>query len=209
MKTAVLLFGIGAVIASLITCASAEGKSEAMQRQYRELSAKIDSAFAATDARDLPSIEAQIKAFGLQPGENSHEWRADKLRLWIRLVANANSASDLNSAPNDRPSRNIAPPSTSEAVYDSGVDPSAIKDPKVREQYEQRLKENSQKAQKARFQSELQRLQGGWTAALKSHVSSQYSASGEDVAEIDAVLNQDVSDDEFRTRLRASLLKVL
>lgn len=209
MKAAVLVFGIGVVVASLITCVPAHGKSEAMQRQYRDLSAKIDSAFAAMDARELPSIEAQIKAFRVQPGEDSQEWRGDKLRLWLRMVAKAHAASDLKSAPNDKPSRNIAPPSTSAAAYDSGVDPSAIKDPKVREEYEQRLKENSQKAQKARFQSELQRLQEGWTAELNSHVSSQYSASGQDVAEIDAVLNQEISDAEFRGRLRASVLKVL
>jgi len=209
MKIAVLAFGVGAVIASLITCVSAQGKSEATQRQYRELSAKIDSAFAAADARDLASIEAQIKAFVLQPDEDHEEWRRDKLTLWLRMLAKAHSASDRNSAPDDKPSRNIAPRSTSEVVYDSGIDPSAIKDPKVREEYEQRLAENARKAQTARFHSELQRLQVGWTAQLKSHVSSQYSASREDVAEIDALLSQDVSDDEFRSRLRASLLKVL
>jgi hypothetical protein len=159
-------------------------------------------------AGDLPGIEAQIKAFVLQPGEDSREWRRDELSLWLRMVAKAHSASNRNSAPDDKPSRSIAPSSTSGVVYDSGVDPNAIKDPNVRKEYEQRLAENSQKAQQARFQSELQRLPEGWTAELKSHVSTQYSASGEDVAEIDAVLSQHVSDDEFRSRLRASLLKV-
>lgn len=138
-------------------------------------------------------------------GDDRHEWRRNKLDLWLRALAKVHAAVDPNVGPDDKPSLNIAPIPTDGVVYDSGVDPSAIKDPAVRKEYEQRLAANAEKAQKARFRRMLERLEERWAAELEAYVSSEYSGAKADLAEIDALLSQQVSDAEFRAELRSSL----
>ena len=72
-----------------------------------------------------------------------------RLHAWKRLI----DAIDPNWDPNDKPVRNVVPPT--ETGLPSGVTPEAIKDSKLRAEYIQAIDKNRKKAEKYLKQSKL------------------------------------------------------
>lgn len=199
MTGATRILSMAAILGSLLSGQEVHAAAQAMQPQYGDIASGIDRAFATAGERDLVNLEAQITSLAS---------RYDKLRLWLKALDLAQTASAPLSLA-ELPELNIAPKSTKDMIYASGMDPKDIKDPDVRKDYEKRLAENVQKAQKSRFQNFAKEIRPRWIAALEAHAGSHYSASPNDIAEIDRALAESVSDVKFRASLRAQLIEDL
>ena len=125
--------------------------------------------------------------------------RTEKLQLQLALLGQLDSNLEPGFNLNDLPSLNVGPPP--ETGLPSGVDPTSIADPRLRSEYESAISANQQKAKNYKFQSKLHRINGRATAQIEAHLASTYSASPEDLAELDKLFD----DSAVTARRKASL----
>ncbi|WP_152099898.1 hypothetical protein [Lacipirellula parvula] len=129
--------------------------------------------------------------------------RTQKLRLWLRLIDAVNQSIDPEWDPKDSPELNVMPPPDSQSF--SGVDPSAIEDPKLRKQYEEAILANSEKAERHILQRELQKS----GEVLRSKISKYASANFTDIAGEREGIKRSVEEEIKDATLRKQLMKLL
>jgi len=156
----------------------------AMENPYKAIDARLDISRGPISVDDLSQIGKEIE--GLQVGERSKsgQWsvqRRSKLELWLKAINAVDQMLDPAFNPSDVPQMNIALPGV---PMDSGVDPSAIKDPTLRARYEKALKENAAKAERYRVQTRLRKIDTQWSAALNAYIKSEYKPQDADIDEI-------------------------
>jgi hypothetical protein len=130
------------------------------------------------------------------------EGRREKALLWLqawqRLEKEFDPSFDLNDRRN-RPSMTIAPPL--ESNLPSGVAPEAIKDPKVRAEYEKAIAENEAKKIRVNKQIALHSGQKPFIQNAEKNLVKMYSQAPYDTNELKAYLNTYVSDRSERERI--------
>ena len=131
------------------------------------------------------------------------EWakqRRTKADIWLRTWQRLNTAIDPNFDFEDLPLSNVPlPPGV---PGPAGMSPSHIKDPVLRERYQQAIDENERKAAAHRIQSALHRERETYGRAMQTYLIRAYSRPPENRQELEAILKAHSVDD----RLSSSIL---
>jgi hypothetical protein len=132
--------------------------------------------------------------------------RKDCLYLRLQMFRLVDRFLDPNFDAKDVPYLNIAPPPTRDGIaYDSGVDPSEIKDPETRAAYEKALAENRAKAEYHRLQIGLRRVDERITPSTEAFIRNAYRAVSGDQTELTTAIDEVIEN----PRRKADLLKLL
>jgi hypothetical protein len=105
--------------------------------------------------------------------------RKDTLELWLLLFDTIDGSLNTRFEPRDMPLVSVQPPPSNGVVFPPGVDPSLLKDPAARKEYERRIVENQQKAENYQLQVKLRRLDERLWPKLEGFIRAAYSTSTE------------------------------
>jgi hypothetical protein len=118
-----------------------------------------------------------------------------RLHAWKRLL----DTIDPNWDPNDLPLSNVVPPSAT--GFPSGVAPEAIKDPKLRAEYEAAIQKNEQKAERYGEQYRLRRWLKPFPKRAEEYIIQAYSKPPFDVEELKQYLDKYIADAPTKARI--------
>jgi len=124
-----------------------------------------------------------------------------RLHAWKRLI----DAIDPNWDPNDKPVRNVAPPT--ETGLPSGVTPEAIKDSKLRAEYKQAIDKNRKKAEKYLKQSKMRDWLKSYPKSAERDIILAYSEPPFNLEELRQYLEKYIVDKKTRARILDSVKK--
>jgi hypothetical protein len=110
--------------------------------------------------------------------------RRETLEAWLTLVAAIDKNLDPSFNPQDVPSLNVIPSVTGGVAYPPGAEPSLISDPQARQQSEQAIQKNREKAQRYMLQTKLRRLDQKLTPKVESFVRMSYTTVPGDQREV-------------------------
>lgn len=103
---------------------------------------------------------------------------------------------------------NVAPPfdtsNTNTWMYESGVDPAAIKDPRVRRAYEETILQNHQKNLRGLFEFRLKNLDSDCTTAAINYFKSAHAKTPSDSKELIGYLDT-MNNDNHKTEMKQKL----
>jgi hypothetical protein len=85
---------------------------------------------------------------------------------------------------------NLSPAGPGGMNYPSGVDPNDIKEPEIRAQYEEALKQNEEKAARELFQTRLHNIDQSANIVVESFLRYNYTTSKEDQNELENLMQQ-------------------
>ena len=187
---------------------SSIANKETMKNQCQAITSRLDAfpEFQIVDA--LSKIVSHIERLPITQKTDSIVWkeqRRAKLELWLKALGKLDRMMDPKFDPNDVPLKNIAP-SSSSIAYDSGIAPSAIKDPKVRAEYEQAIKLNAEKGVRCSFQMKLRRLDKNWSSKVSAYIKSQYTSDDQDIKEINTLIDKQFSGSPRKEQLKEAFL---
>jgi hypothetical protein len=125
--------------------------------------------------------------------------REQKARLWLstrrRIAESIDPAFDFS----DRPFLNVAPPPQS--AVPAGISPEAVKDPKLRAEYEAAIARNSAKAWRFNKQYWLKRNAPRFYEETERYLVNAYSRPPTDSSQLEQLLSQYIEDDTLRSRI--------
>lgn len=124
-----------------------------------------------------------------------------RFHAWKRLIDSIDPKWD----PNDKFVRNVAPPL--ETGLPSGVVPEAIKDPKLRAEYEEAIDNNRQKAEKYLEQSRLRDWLKRFPKRAEEYIIQAYSKPPFAVEELKQYLDKYVADTKTKARILDAVTK--
>jgi hypothetical protein len=124
-----------------------------------------------------------------------------RLHAWKRLM----DAIDPNWDPNDLPLSNVVPPAM--LGLPSGATPEAIKDSKLRAEYEAAIEKNRQKAEKYNEQYKLRGWLKRFPPRAERYIVQAYSKPPYNIEELTGLLNQYIRDEQTRTRILDAVKK--
>lgn len=188
--------------------ATSTTQKETMNDSYQTIASRLEAFQNAHNIDELIQIGKDIECLPIVQKTDFATWteqRRSKLKLWLTALDKIDRMMDPKFDPDDAPLKNIAP---SSSAYDSGIAPSAIKDLKVREQYEQAIKANAEKAERYRFQKKLRKLDRDWSSKVSAYIKSQYTSDVRDINEIDALIDMHLADSPRKKQLRKDFLGV-
>ncbi len=187
------------------------------------VSRDIDALRKSRTGDGLKSIALKIER-GIEEKQPSVQvgigaWKKERrsvLEMWVKAIDAVSQKIDPAFNPDDAPSMNVpvptSPPSESAKAdapptgYAAGMSPEDIKDPKVRERYEQAMRENSEKVSRHKLQRALLELDRQWSSKAGIFARRTYSSRPDDISEIDRILNSLVHSQAKRTKLRRELV---
>jgi len=115
----------------------------------------------------------------------------DKATLvWFDVFRAIDQALDPAFDPEDVGLLNLAPPAMGGVGYPSGVDPSAIPDPRVRAQYETDLAKNRAKIERYNYQDGLRRVDQYATSSFDIYANCFYGSSASSRAEFERLVDE-------------------
>lgn len=158
------------------------------------------------DLATLQELGRQIEHLAPNVMGNLADWRrAREARLRLHLVMLRTVAKMMDPAfdPKDVPFLNVAPPPG--ASISAGASPSAIKDPKMRREYEKAIAKNDEKAKYYSMQRELRKFDKAWFAKTVRFISDNYSRDAKDADEIGIAVDGLVSDSDRRKTLKRAV----
>jgi hypothetical protein len=126
------------------------------------------------------------------PDRQAPDWktvRQIKTKLWLQLLDQIDQTRDLKfdfTNIHDGYTANVAPPGFR---YSSGIDPSAIKEPEIRLEYEEAIRENHAKAVRFNFELQLKKQDDQLTADALQYFNSVYEKTPEDAKSLVAYLD--------------------
>lgn len=140
----------------------------------------------------IPFLQVDEDTDTLQGSVSREEHRKEKVLWWFRGLQRLDREIDKNFDVNDAPIANISQlPNTG---LPSGVEPSAIKDPKLRKEYEIALAKNKKKAQYFNRQYKLIQLNQVFPRQAELYISSAYSRRHVNLEELKQFLETYISD---------------
>lgn len=188
------------------------GNIDPIGQEYSKIIQQLQDWQNSKKVEELEKIRRSILNFGARNDINNEaglvKIRNAKLTLLLLFFDNIDGHLDPNFDPQDVPQRNIAPPVSNGIVYDSGISPDVIKDPKVKRQYEEAIKKNSLKAENYRFQSGLRRLRTNWLNDIVIYINENYSNTVEDAKEVNSIIDKNISMGKSKEELKKSLEKL-
>ena len=181
--------------------------SKAFDDKRRYVLARKYALLALKDA-DLISVESEraltwyVVADQVTPRPEGKEWqrlrREDatvRLHAYKRLVDGIDSAWDAK----DLPEMNVAPPIGS--ALEAGGSPEAIKDPKLRAEYEAAIARNKKKAERHSKQYKYRQTLESLRPNMEKDLIKAYSKAPLDMGELQGLLATYVADPDTRKRI--------
>ena len=159
-------------------CASDFTDNEAALRRFETLTSAVENNFNQSIAT-IGGIQDQDR--------QSPCWktiRTLKTKLWLQLLNQIDNARELDfnfNDPKNGSTFNVAP---SGRQYSSGIDPSSIKEPKVRLEYEEAIIANHIRAIRANFERRLKKQDDQLTVGVAGYFSSVYEKTPDDRADL-------------------------
>lgn len=161
---------------------------------------KGDALPVETQAELALSIQGDMEyATGRVRAEAWPQDRTEKMRYLFHTWRRLESEIDENFDPNDRPVGNITPPRAS--GLPAGVVTDAVKDPKLRAEYEAAIETNRRRAKKFNKQLTLRKVRAAFSKQAEELVVEAYLKPLSDVGELRLFLESQVADKEARTRI--------
>jgi hypothetical protein len=160
---------------------------------------------------DIPALEkaltlvASMRPASSAPKADMAGFRAEKL-YWLLAVFNTIDSKlkpDFNFA--ELPMLNVAPPP--ESGLPAGVDPTSIKDPGVRAQFEREIAMNQMKKSIYELQSSLRKIDRANLEAFRSHVSMQYTKTFKKA--VDSMIDETIHSKDRKASLKDVVLTIL
>lgn len=179
-----------------------------MKQEYLQINKRLKTFNKSKDLEELEKIWQTIPNFGnanIKGEQESKQVRDMKLKLWFSFINNIDKHLDPNFNSDDVPQINIAPPSSNDVVYDSGMSPDSIKDPKIRVQYEEAIKQNTQKAAQHRFQIGIRRINERWYLEVIKYIKEKYLSNPEDTKEINKSIDTCILDAKRKEQIKKDL----
>jgi hypothetical protein len=131
--------------------------------------------------------------------------RRQKSELWLAAQRRVENSVDPTFDFADLPQLNVvAPPG---AGVPNGISPSAVKDPKLRADYERSISENSAKARKYNDQYWLKQNAPDLYVNVERYLVTAYSRPPSDAAELERLLARYVDDNSVRNRILEQVRK--
>lgn len=177
-----------------------------MQAELHEISVRIDAFPVSHDMNAFEQIGEDLGRVSMTSITNSiipAEIRRAVVVLWLKWLDKIDEMIDPRFDPKDQAMLNIAPPHA--AGLRSGVDPSAIKDPALREEYENALKLNKDKAERYYIQHTLRVYNKRWSPWTIRYIRRLCTSNEQEVAGIKALINANVSDAARREQLKEGI----
>lgn len=132
--------------------------------------------------------------------EERTELRRERAELCLKAARLIEQQVDRNFDPRkDLPSASVAPPPS--AGFPSGIAPGAIKDPKLRAEYEAAIRDNAHKAEKHRRQHQARDLDGMYSRQVEKFLAEVYSKPPYDLLELRRLLDAYIPDKERKERI--------
>jgi len=180
-----------------------------MNASTAKAAAHIDEFVVRRDADLLEAAADSLQAVAVsdEPDpERRRALRAETLEQWLRLFAAIDAARDPKFDPGDLPSVRVSPPPVGDMTYPPGVDPSMIKDPAARSEYERSITENRRKTESYNLQTKLRRLDDRLQPRLEAFVHAVFASSKADRQEIEAAIQAFVPARQRAEQLRRRLV---
>jgi len=158
------------------------------------------------DIQSLTKAITALKALESYERSNTNEWasvRKSQAELWVRAIQMIDAKSDIDFDFDNAPEINIAAP----GPYPSGISPASIKEPKLREQYEQAIAANKIRRAKYEFQRKLKAIKSGIFKEAEEALVALYAASPEKVDELKKLLQSYGIDKRFETEISKRLAR--
>jgi hypothetical protein len=216
MKTSIILAFLVVGLLSMRAYATAP-TNETIQlvktpkEKYAEVVKKLEVFGHTDDVAELSGIPAMIEGIwdgSRTDGANWKECRRLKTQAWFLAFDMIDKNMDKNFIADDMPYENMAPPIIEGEVYDSGISPDAIKNPKIRQEYENALKLNAEKVRQHSFQTRLRFYDGIWTEYVKVYIENQYSVAAKgDIDEINALVDANILKKARKEKIKKALLE--
>jgi hypothetical protein len=178
------------------------------ERIYQLSQKYIFAALAQADnfSLDLESRLLPFLAIDQAPSATtdavSSEWikeRGAKTRLWLHALQRLEKETDRNFNFNDHPVLNVAPPQ--ETGLPAGVAPEAIKEPKLRAQYQAAIAANAKKAREYDRQYMLRHIREVFFPKAEQYLVSAYTKPPYDLDELRVYLNEYLADAASKERI--------
>jgi len=131
--------------------------------------------------------------------------RQQKAELWLAARGRVESSVDATFDFADLPQLNVPTPRGSGVP--NGISPSAIKDPKLRAEYERSIAENSAKARKYNDQYWLKQNAPDFYKNVERYLVNAYTRPPADPAQLERLLAQYVNDNGVRARILEQVRK--
>ncbi|MGC1485326.1 MAG: hypothetical protein WA789_16155 [Candidatus Acidiferrum sp.] len=125
--------------------------------------------------------------------------RLQKAQLLLEAWRQLTDSVDTNFNFDDRPELNVPAPAGSNVP--SGISPEAIKDPKLRSEYEGAIARNSAKARRYNEQYWLKRNAPRFYQAAEKYLITAYSRPPTDLAQLERLLSQYIQEPSTRRRI--------
>lgn len=168
-----------------------------VKEQYSVAEKKIKMWSTRKDLNELLEICDSIRFLSDKDGKLSLQ--QNKMALIFNTL---NLIDKYHNKNHETPYVNIAPPP--ETGLPSGVAPSAIKDVKLREKYEQAIKKNNEIAETVRFQVTLGRIRNNWLEYMANYILKNCT-----VKQINDLIDNKTSNGASRTELKIQIQELL
>ena len=180
-----------------------------VKEKFDQVGKRLEKFGGSRECGELDGIPALIESIWDGNRRDDVSWRSRrrlKLHLWITSLDVVERSVDKNFNEDDVPEENMAPPQLEGSAYDSGIRPDAIKEPELRAQYEEMLKQNANKAEYYRFQRNIRRCEKEWSRKINSYIKHYYSDTDEDQKEIKDIIDACIPDKVRNSQLKQKLL---
>jgi hypothetical protein len=152
-----------------------------------------DAALASVPAMPL---EEEFQALvhledDFEDAQAPHQWpekRRRRVTRWLQALQRLDQETDPNFDITDLPSLHPVPPSDVRVI--PGADPSAVRNPVRRKQYDQALQRNREKVKAFGTQVKLRELQARFEALAIDYIAQAYSHPPPNSAELEQLLKQ-------------------
>ncbi len=197
--------------------------------QYADLMLEVSSSLASYDFKDdrqysfapkyaasalknadsIP-LETEIRLVLYVQGDltalhdtSTEEWsreRSNRARYWFHAWQRLEAEIDRGFDFNQRPLLHVMPPAGANP-HIPGISPAAIKDPKLRAEYEAAIAANNQKIENYNKQHQLKQLEQLFTTRAEAYIVSLYSTPPANTDELRQYLNTYLLDQQVRERM--------
>jgi len=143
------------------------------------------------DVQILEDEADRLQGIGLADEKDPMKQRAlrkDTLHGWLALFGAIDAALDPRFDPKDLPQVRVSPPVSEGIHYPPGVDPSVLKDPAARAEYQRKIAENERKTANYSLQFKLRRLDEGLMPQAEAFIEGAYSTDPEDRRELEETI---------------------
>lgn len=179
-------------------------KQSVLERKYALLA--LSSAKNLTVGQQVFFVLRLTDDYSDKFGPDKEKWAAKRREYaikWMQVYQRLDAAQDKKFDFSDEPFFNVPPPSP----YRTRISPSAIKEPKLRSEYELALARNEKKAKAYSEQLKLRELRELLLSRLVPFLTNAYSRSPENITELSQELNKFVQDGDLRDAIIARTKK--